>query len=60
MSLLARIMAICPIVPPLLAKDCMEEIWSIAIRAAGDGAWKGALFGTAIGSMIVYSKSRKS
>jgi hypothetical protein len=60
MSVLARIMAICPFEPPLLAKQCAEEVSSIAIRASVDGAWKGALFGTAIAAMIVYWKLRKS
>ena len=60
MSIVARGMAICPFDPPLLAKECVQEIRSIAIFAALNSAWKGALLGTAIGATIVYWKSRKA
>lgn len=60
MSLLTRVMAVCPFGPPSLAKECRDELWSITIRAGVDAAWKGVLFGAAIGAMIVYWKSKKS
>ena len=60
MSVFPRVMAICPYEPPSLAKECRDYVWSVSTRFAIDGAWKGALFGIAIGALIVYWKSRKS